>query len=43
METSEEQTLREWVTPTFECVPLNEALWEIGVGTDATGHTWTGS
>ncbi|MDX9956790.1 MAG: hypothetical protein RBT75_22025 [Anaerolineae bacterium] len=26
METQEELSLREWITPTFERVPLNEAL-----------------
>ncbi len=30
METPEELTLREWVTPTFERVPLNEALLGLG-------------
>jgi hypothetical protein len=37
METLEERPLREWATPTFECVPLNKALWESGPTTDGGG------
>lgn len=37
METPEERPLSEWVTPTFECVALNEALFEAGSPTDGEG------
>jgi hypothetical protein len=33
----EERSLQEWVTPTFERVPLNEALLQPGTVEDADG------
>jgi len=39
IQAAEERPLREWVTPAFECAPLNEALFSTGTTIDGDGYT----